>query len=164
MKTGGSPKRVRPRFPESWHVPEVPGKWVRWSHVRSKLQREQVYWVSTSSLDGRPHAAPVWGIWENNSFYFETLPKSVKGRNLSQNNRIIVHLQDGNDTAIVKGWATRIREKALLRKLVKAYVLKYDYKPNWSRAESDVVFKVSPKVVYAWKTPRIHTTMVKFVF
>ena len=30
------------------------------------------YWISTTRLDSRPHARPVWGVWLDGAFYFST--------------------------------------------------------------------------------------------
>src|SRR5690348_6531639 len=77
-KGGFVPRRVRPRLPEEWHVPNDPKKWITWNHASNKLRSEKVYWISTASISGKPHAAPVWGIWKNNNLYFETDPNSPK--------------------------------------------------------------------------------------
>ncbi len=84
-----------------------PKKWISWKHANKKLTSEKVYWVSTASTGGKPHAAPVWGIWENDNLYFETDPKSPKGRNLANNPQIVFHVQDSMDTVIVEGTAER---------------------------------------------------------
>ena len=86
------PRRVRPKFPREWHVPNDPKKWITWAHASAKLENENEYWVSTSSPEGKPHATPVWGIWKDETFYFETDPESVKGRNLGSDPRIVVHV------------------------------------------------------------------------
>ena len=158
------PRRVRPKFPEEWHVPKDPKLWITWAHASEKLKNEKVYWVSTSSLGGKPHAAPVWGIWKEGSFRFETDPGSVKGRNLKENPQIAVHVQDGLDTVIIEGTASRLRDKAELGSLIKDYARKYDYRPDWSDEKSQVVFKVSPRIAHAWRAPRMHRTLVNFLF
>src|SRR5260370_42621830 len=99
------PRRVRPKFPEKWHVPNDPKMWITWAHANNKLAGEKVYWISTASRLGRPHAAPVWGIWQRNEFYFETDQSSVNGRNLSRNQNIVVHVQDRNDTESLEACA-----------------------------------------------------------
>jgi nitroimidazol reductase NimA-like FMN-containing flavoprotein (pyridoxamine 5'-phosphate oxidase superfamily) len=104
------PRRVRPKFPEKWHVPNYPKMWIAWEHVNDKLAGETVYWISTASRRGRPHAVPVWGIWKENMLYFETDPNSVKGRNLSNNESVVVHVQDGNDTVIPEGKSSEREE------------------------------------------------------
>jgi general stress protein 26 len=158
------PRRVRPRLPPEWHVPEDPRLWITWVHANRNLTKEGVYWVSTSSLEGKPHAAPVWGIWKRNSFFFETAPDSVKGRNLLSNPLIVVHVQDGLDTVIVEGTAARHADRNDLASLARDYVRKYDYSPDWSDESKQVVFKVTPKIAHAWKAPRMHRTLVNFLF
>jgi Pyridoxamine 5'-phosphate oxidase len=162
--TGSDPRRVRPRFPPEWEVPEDPKLWITWSHASQKLAREEVYWVSTSGKKGKPHAAPVWGIWKGNRFFFETPPWSVKGRNLRTTKGVVVHVQDGLDTVIVEGTASRLRQKRELEKLKKDYISKYDYTPDWSDDLKQVVFAVRPSVVHAWRVPKMHRTLVNFLF
>jgi len=158
------PRRFRPKFPEEWKVPNDPKLWITWAHASKKLRNEDVYWVSTSSPEGKAHAAPVWGIWKGGSFCFETDPESVKGRNLKENSRTVVHIQDGLDTVIIEGTTARLRDKAELGSLMKDYARKYDYKPDWSGERSQVVFKVSPKIAHAWRAPRMHRNLVNFLF
>ena len=166
MKHAGSlaPRRVRPELPAEWHVPNDPKKWITWKHENEKLAREKVYWISTASIGGKPHAAPVWGIWKNNSFYFETDPRSPKGQNLTRNPRIVFHVQDGMDTVIVEGVAEREKNPRRLKVLNTEYVRKYDYKPDWSDKERQIVFRVKPKIAHAWKAPRMHRSLVNFIF
>lgn len=141
-----------------------PKLWITWAHANDNLAKEGVYWVSTSSPEGKPHAAPVWGIWKSNSFYFETDPRSVKGRNLQANPRVVVHVQDGLDTVIVEGTAARHREARDLEALKRDYVRKYDYRPDWSDERKQVVFRVTPSIAHAWRAPRMHRTLVNFLF
>jgi nitroimidazol reductase NimA-like FMN-containing flavoprotein (pyridoxamine 5'-phosphate oxidase superfamily) len=158
------PRRVRPKFPKEWHVPNDPKLWMTWANTDEKLRKEEVYWVSTASKNGRPHAAPVWGIWKGGKFYFETDPESTKGRNLRANPRIVFHLQDGLDTVIVEGNVSLEKDPKELDYLMKAYIRKYDYKPDWSNSDAQVVFKVVPSIAHAWRAPRMHRNLVNFVF
>ncbi len=159
-----APRRIRPKFPAEWHVPNDPEKWITWQHAKNKLANEKVYWISSATSGGRPHAAPVWGIWKESRFYFETDPKSVKGRNMSSNQNIVVHIQDGSDTVIVEGKARRQDTARVLDQLKKDYTKKYRYTPRWSDEQREIVFRVEPVVVHAWKAPRMHRSLVKFVF
>jgi general stress protein 26 len=162
--TPREPRRVRPRFPESWQVPNDPKLWITWTHANEKLEKEQVYWVSTATKAGRPHAAPVWGVWKDDRLYFETSPSSVKGKNLLSNPRIVVHLQDGMDAVIVEGTAARLKEKGRLDALKSDFTRKYDYTPDWSDETSQIVFEARPRVAHAWRAPRMHRTYVNFLF
>jgi general stress protein 26 len=158
------PRRVRPQFPKEWHVPEDPRLWITWAQANEKLRDEKVYWVSTASKGGKPHAAPVWGIWKSETFHFETDPNSVKGRNLRRNPGVVVHVQDGLDTVIVEGRATRERGSRELELLRSDFKRKYDYGPDWSDESKQVVFTVTPRVAHAWRAPRMHRTLVNFLF
>jgi nitroimidazol reductase NimA-like FMN-containing flavoprotein (pyridoxamine 5'-phosphate oxidase superfamily) len=158
------PRRVRPKLPEEWHVPNDPKLWITWAHASAKLRKEQVYWVSTSSSAGRPHSAPVWGIWKSDAFYFETAPDSVKGKNLKQNPLAVVHIQDGLDTVIVEGKAGRVKQQKDLGALAADYARKYDYTPDWSDEARQVVFRVTPTIAHAWRAPRMHRSLVNFLF
>jgi nitroimidazol reductase NimA-like FMN-containing flavoprotein (pyridoxamine 5'-phosphate oxidase superfamily) len=115
-------------------------------------------------MKGKPHAAPVWGIWKANRFYFETAPDSVKGRNLRANPSIVIHVQDGLDTVILEGDARRVTDDGELRRLQRDYVRKYDYRPDWSDTESQVVFRVIPQIAHAWRAPKMHSNLVNFDF
>ena len=158
------PRRVRPKFPAEWHVPNDPAKYIAWSHADQKLKKETVYWISTSSPDGKPHSAPVWGIWENQTFYFETDPGSPKARNLVRNPRIVFHVQDGMDTVIVKGTVEREKNSRKLETLIPKYVRKYKYKPDWADEKHQIVFRVKPSIAHAWKAPQMHRSLVNFIF
>lgn len=158
------PRRVKPKFPEEWHVPNDPKMWITWEHANDKLALETVYWVSTASRLGQPHAAPVWGIWKENRFYFETDPKSVKGRNLLDNQSLIVHVQDGNDTVILEGKARKENRPKKLLELKNDYTAKYQYTPDWSKQRVQIVFRVEPRIAHAWKASRMHRSLVKFIF
>ncbi|HKT22156.1 MAG TPA: pyridoxamine 5'-phosphate oxidase family protein [Nitrososphaerales archaeon] len=158
------PRRIRPKFPKEWNVPNNPKLWVTWASAEGKLAKEDVYWVSTSSRDGKPHAAPVWGIWKGLRLYFETDPMSVKGKNLLANPRVVVHIQDGMDTVIVEGTARRLTKAGEMSQLRREYVKKYDYEPDWSDDAKQVVFEVSPKIAHAWHAPKMHRSLVNFIF
>ena len=158
------PRRVRPKFPEEWHVPNDPKMWITWEHVNRKLAGETVYWISTANHLGQPHSAPAWGIWKQNRFYFETDPKSVKGKNLLNNQSLVVHVQDVNDTVILEGNARKEKRSEKLNKLRKDYTRKYQYTPDWSNERTQIVFRVEPRIAHAWKAPRMHRSLVKFIF
>jgi len=157
------PRRVRPKFLQEWHVSNDPRMWITWEHVNHKLTREKVYWISTASRRGRPHAVPVWGIWKKNISYFETDPKSIKG-NLSNNESVVVQVQDGNDTVILEGNARKEKRSEKLKWLRKDYVRKYRYTPDWSNERNQIVFRVEPRIAHAWRAPRMHRSLVKFIF
>ena len=106
---------------------------------------------------------PVWGLWMDDTFFFETDIHTVKATNLARNPSIVVHTQDGYDTVIVEGTASRETRPKLKENLKKGYAAKYDYTPDWSRP-GVLVYRVKPRVVHAWKSPHMHQSIVRFVF
>ncbi len=65
---------------------------------------------------------------------------------------------------IVRGEAERENNPRKLRQLRTDYVRKYDYKPDWLDPEHDLLFRVKPRIVHAWRAPRMHRSLVNFVF
>lgn len=76
-----------------------------WTWAEQRLVDARNYWVATSSPDGVPHVAPVWGVWSHEALWFGTDPQSTKGRNLARGGRVIVHLESGDEAVIVHGHA-----------------------------------------------------------
>ena len=83
---------------------------------------------------------------------------------MGSNPAVVVHIQNGVDTVIVEGKAAREADSKVLKALLKEYAHKYDYTPDWSNSRAQVVFRVRPSVVHAWRAPRMHTNMINFVF
>ena len=92
---------------------------------------------------------PVWGIWLDCAFFFGSGRESAKSRNLAANPAIVVHLESGDETVIIEGFAQPVLEDALERRVDEFYGAKYDFTPD-SSGESDPWFVVRPKRAYAW--------------
>ena len=99
-----APRASRPRM-GGYGVPQSTQGMLPWSFARERLERARNYWVCTVRPDGRPHAAPVWGVWAKNALYFETARTSQKARNLAANPAIVVHLESGDEVVIIEGTA-----------------------------------------------------------
>jgi general stress protein 26 len=158
------PRRVRPRSPKAWNVPHDPRLWVTLVQANRRLAEEEVYWVLTSTRDGKPHPAPVWGIWKDLRLFFETDPNSMKGRNLRANPQIMAHLQDRVDTVMVEGTARRLSKTKESKLLQNDYSKKYDYEPDLTDETKQGVFEVTSDVAHAWRVPKMHRSLVNFVF
>jgi pyridoxine/pyridoxamine 5'-phosphate oxidase len=76
---------------------------LEWTWATERLAAARNYWIVTSSVDGGPHAAPVWGLWIDDAVVFSTSPESRKGRDLAHDPRVVVHLESGNEVVIVEG-------------------------------------------------------------
>jgi hypothetical protein len=130
-----------------------------WGQLQEPLTTTRVYWVSTTRPDGRPHAVPIWGVWIDNSFYFEGSPETRRGQNLAANPAIVVHLERGDLAIMIEGFAT-ITDVAAdqFARIAEAFAQKYDYRPT-SREGWCVVL---PDRVLAWDT--FPTSATRFQF
>ena len=102
-------------------------------HARAlaRLEREQVAWFGTIGRDGFPHSVPIWFLWRDGRALIMSEPGSVKVKNLRENDRVILHLEagdDGEQWAILRGRATISPEAstAWLDRIATDYTAKYD--------------------------------------
>jgi hypothetical protein len=61
-----------------------------WSEIERLLTEAQLYWIITVRADGRPHAAPLVGVWHDGAFAFCTGAEEQKKRNLDANRQVAV--------------------------------------------------------------------------
>jgi len=92
-----------------------PGERMPWSRVEELLAGSRNYWIITTRPGGRPHAAPVWGLWREGMLYFATDRRSRRARNLGANTELVVHLESGDEVVILEGSAEELTASPLLR-------------------------------------------------
>ena len=141
--------RGRPRIPAGYGIDTTAEGLLPWSQVAERMAGSRNYWVGTTRPDGRPHAAPVWGIWLDETFYFATDPASRKARNLAGSPQIVVHLESGDDVVILEGTAHAVGDLPLLARFADAYEVKYGFRPNVENAASGI-YSLMPSAAYAW--------------
>lgn len=97
--------------------------------VYRRIDDARSWWVITVRRDGRPHAAPVWGVAVDDRIVFSSDPKAAKSANLATNPNIVVHLESGDEVVIVEGTVRQPRYEDLperLRRPVQREVLDRD--------------------------------------
>lgn len=146
----------RPHTPgPDYGVPKSKKGLLPWAHVSERMATAKVYWVSTVSPDGRPHATPVDGIWLDDQLYFGGSPVTRRNRNLATNSAVCVHLESGQDVVILHGDAEELRmvDHALAVRLSEASNQKYGYgqTPESYEVNKGGLFVFRPRLVYAWK-------------
>lgn len=95
-------------------------------HVERRLNKEIVIWLATAGTDGRPHAVPVWFLWDGDSFLIYSVP-GQKVKDIEANPKVQLHLNsgpEGEDVVRIDGDAKRLRRQPLALK-VPAYIKKY---------------------------------------
>ena len=136
-----------------------PGEKFPWSRVSEVFAGARNYWIATARADGRPHAAPVWGVWLDGLFYFSTGKESRKARNLAGNPNVAVHVEGpGGEVVILEGVAEEISDASILKPVWQAYNAKYD----WA-VEGHPFFVVRPSVAFSFRE-ELGETATRWVF
>lgn len=103
-----------------------------WDDIERLLTDAQLYWIITVRSDGRPHAVPLVGVWDDGGFVFCTGSEEQKQRNLDFNPRVAVTTgstgvngwNSGKDV-VVEGTVTRVTRPERLQALADAWFAKY---------------------------------------
>lgn len=84
-----------------------------WSWAAERLAKNRNFWLVTVSGDGRPHALPVWGVWdpEELRFAFSCSPTARKATNLAANPRCVVMTEDTVECLSIEGKAAPVTEE-----------------------------------------------------
>jgi len=131
-----------------------PGERLPWRSVKEWLKTARNYWVCTTPADGRPHVKPVWGVWLDDQLLFSTHPETITARNLQANPALVVHLESGDQVAILEGTATRLDDRLLLARFGEAYHAKYDSPlshKDLDPGNPDVpYYAVRPRAILSW--------------
>jgi nitroimidazol reductase NimA-like FMN-containing flavoprotein (pyridoxamine 5'-phosphate oxidase superfamily) len=103
-----------------------------WEAIQRLLAEAQLYWIITVRADGRPHAVPLVGVWQDGAFAFCTGSDEQKQRNLDANPQVAVTTGstgangwDSGTDVVVEGTAVRVTDPEDLRRLAAAWYAKY---------------------------------------
>jgi hypothetical protein len=98
-----------------------------WSWAAERLAGNRNFWVVTVSADGRPHALPVWGVWDDaeGRFAFSCSPRARKARNLAGNPQAVVMTDDTVECLSVEGQASPVLGEERLAEWIDRYLAKY---------------------------------------
>lgn len=154
MLQHSEPKPSRPHIPE-YGIPNTEEGMLPWSHVGERMEKALNYWICTVSPQGEPHATPVWGVWLNETLYFDGSPQTRRGRNLAANPNVAVHLESGDDVVIFRGEVEQIdgRDREFSTRLAAAYTAKYQakgYAPAPDTWDEGGLYVLQPRAVFAW--------------
>jgi PPOX class probable F420-dependent enzyme len=138
----------------------MPG-FIPWRKVDVQLQAQRSIWISTTRPDGRPHAVPVWFIWDGTSIYFITRRDMQKAKNLAQQPWIVVHAGDGDDVIILEGRVEIVTDQEQLTRINSAYEEKYVDPYSGARDtifhEDCDLYRVHVRHVIAWEYGNVGT-------
>ncbi len=161
----GDPRAGRPGMAEGYGVSSGEEGLLTWDHVRQRMIDSRNYWIGTTRPDGRPHAAPVWGVWLDDSFFFGTDPHSRKARNLRANPEVVVHLESGDDCVILEGVVEEESDPGLRRRVGEAYAAKYGLDALGGAEDGGPpVYVLRPRVGFAWLESSFPETATRWRF
>lgn len=98
-----------------------------WSWAAERLGANRNFWVVTASGDGRPHALPVWGVWNDDEgrFAFSCSPRARKARNLAGNPHAVVMTDDTVECLSIEGQARSVSDGQRQEQWIERYLAKY---------------------------------------
>jgi len=141
--------RSRPQM-KNYGIQTADAGMMNWADVEPNLEKSRNYWIGSTQPDGKPHAAPVWGIWLEGALYFSSGRSSRKARNLLNNPQVVVHLESGDDAVILEGKVAELTDKTLYARIRELYGKKYPFIPTKEMNPGDVWFVLKPDVALAW--------------
>jgi PPOX class probable F420-dependent enzyme len=161
----GHPRPTAPLIPAAYGVPTDASGADRlpWAWAEERLTEARNYWICTTRADGRPHAAPVWGLWLGGAVWFSTARDSSKGRNLARSPAALVHLESGDETVILEGVVEEVADGAALERFADAYEAKYAFRPDPGEAGS-VTYALRPRVAQTWREADYPLTAARWIF
>jgi hypothetical protein len=155
------PTAGRPDIPKGYQIAQGDEGLLPWSYVDEHMAASHNYWVVTSRPDGRPHVAPVWGVWIGKAFYFSTDPSSRKGRNLAANPETIVHLESGDEVVILEGRTEVVSDPALLAAIDDAYHAKYGMRVLGFPGSA--IYGLAVRKALAWREKQFGKTATRWL-
>lgn len=98
-----------------------------WSWAAERLIANRNFWVVTVSAEGRPHALPVWGVWDDSDarFAFSCGPRARKARNIAANPLAVIMTDDTVECLSLEGRAQTIQDPVRRRQWTERYLAKY---------------------------------------
>jgi hypothetical protein len=112
------------------------------------LVKARNFWVVTVSKDGRPHALPVWGVWDDEvlRFGFSSATDARKAANLRSNTQVVIGGPDTVEAISIEGRAVELTGTESVEPWIWAYIAKYG--PDSVDADflrSNAFFEVIPE-------------------
>ncbi len=157
----GEPRRSRPRFGPNYGISTDEEGMLEWDWAVERLAKSRNYWISSTSRDGRPSVAPVWGVWLDGAVQFGTNPKSRKAQNLERDPRVVIHLESGDEVVILHGVVEHFVPD---ERTADAYEPKYDWRPNVEDSGGEGWYRLRPRRALAWLERDYPTTATRFDF
>jgi PPOX class probable F420-dependent enzyme len=120
--------------------------------TQKRLEKDLIIWLATCGRDSRPHAVPVWFLWDGKTFLIYSVP-GQKVNDIEANPNVQLHFNttpDGAEVVRIDGDATRLKRYPLANR-VPTYIRKYarliksyDWEPEGFARKYHVALRVRP--------------------
>jgi hypothetical protein len=124
-----------------------------WSWAESRLTSSRNYWAVTVWPEGRPHAMPVWAMWEPGPqlLWFTSSIASRKARNVAANGHCVLATEDANNPVIVEGAAEIVSDAQSIAHMVALMNAKYgtSYAVDFFDPTGQATVRVRPRWAFA---------------
>jgi hypothetical protein len=141
-----------------------------WVATERILKTFPYLWIATVDADGRPHLVQQWGVWVDNTLYFEGSDRTRWARNLARDPRLGFGMQNGDRAVYGDAIVDLVRgpEHKLAVKIAKQYAAKYGpgfkYRPKPEQYETGHVFRGRPEKLIAFDVKKFNTSAARFTF
>lgn len=108
-----------------------------WSWAAERLIGNRNFWVVTVTPAGRPHATPVWAVWDEDEhrMAFSCATTSRKARNLAVNPHTVVMAEDTVECVSIEGRSAPVTDVDRHDWWAERYLAKYrPFSPDLSAA------------------------------
>lgn len=133
----------------------MPGH-IPWKRIDLCLQAAQSIWLNTTRPDGRPHAIPVWFVWDGRHVFFTAPKDSQKAQNLARQAWAVLHLDDSENAILMTGQASIVLDTEALQRVDIVYREKYvdplTGSPATALNPEDYVYRLPVTTVTAWRS------------
>jgi PPOX class probable F420-dependent enzyme len=161
------PRVSRPYMPGYGIVGPTEGSGLLpWSWAEQRLVASRNYWVVTVWPDGRPHAMPVWAVWDGEALWFSSGGRSRKVRNLAADPRCVVTTEDEEEPVVVEGTAEVVTDAERLQRFIAALNAKYatDYPVGFLDPAVNATIRVPPRWVFGLSERDFNGSPTRWVF
>jgi hypothetical protein len=155
-----SPVASRPIMPAVYGTSTSAKGMLEWSWAAKRLADSHNYVLVTVRPDGCPHAMGMHGVWFQDAYYFSTGATTRKAKNLATNPHCILINEQLDELVIAEGTAKLISMSALPKGLSALNKKKY----GWNLDPRGVMFKLSPKTVFAIPEKLFATALTRWKF
>jgi PPOX class probable F420-dependent enzyme len=145
------PRASRPHMPGyGVQGPDEGTGLLPWAWAEERLTASRYYWVATVRPDGRPHAMPVWGVWDAGALWFSTGGRSRKARNLRADPRCVVTSEDAENPVVVEGAARITRSMEEIARFLSRQNAKYgtDIGIDFLDPDLNATVEVAPRLAF----------------